>query len=75
MSLIHNEQAKLTATYLNGVAIAIAAVGGVAPWVAFLVQATGQGLVPVVMSSVVCSGLSLGLHFLARKVLSRLREP
>jgi cation transport ATPase len=33
-TLIRNEQAKLTATYLNGIAIALAAVGGIAPWIA-----------------------------------------
>lgn len=31
MSLIHNERAKLTATYINGIAIAIFAVGSFAP--------------------------------------------
>ena len=30
MSLIHNERTQLTATYLNGIAIAIFAVGGFA---------------------------------------------
>ena len=34
MSLVHNEQAKLTATYVNGLAIAMFAVGGLAPLVA-----------------------------------------
>ena len=29
--LVRNEQAELTATYLNGVAMALAAVGGIAP--------------------------------------------
>jgi hypothetical protein len=31
VSLVQNEQVKLTATYLNGLAIAIFAVGGLAP--------------------------------------------
>ena len=31
MSLIHNELAKLSATYVNGLAIAVFAVGGLAP--------------------------------------------
>ena len=35
MSLIQNEQVKLTATYLNGIGIALAAVGGIATWVTF----------------------------------------
>jgi hypothetical protein len=40
MSLIANEQAKLSATHLNGIAIALAAVGGIATWVSYLLQAT-----------------------------------
>jgi hypothetical protein len=39
MSLIRNEQAKLSATYLNGIAIALAAVGGIATWVSYLERA------------------------------------
>lgn len=31
MTLIHNEQAKLTATYINGLAIATFALGALAP--------------------------------------------
>jgi hypothetical protein len=31
MSLVHNERTKLTATYINGLAIAVFAVGGLAP--------------------------------------------
>ncbi|HSI41256.1 MAG TPA: hypothetical protein VLA00_11990 [Xanthobacteraceae bacterium] len=31
VSLIHNERTKLSATYLNGVAIAVLAVGGLGP--------------------------------------------
>lgn len=33
---IHNERTKLTATWLNGLAIAVAAIGGVAPLVSVL---------------------------------------
>ncbi|HKG83093.1 MAG TPA: hypothetical protein VKB16_08050 [Beijerinckiaceae bacterium] len=43
MSLIQNEQAKLTATYLNGIGIALAAVGGIATWVTFLLQSSTSG--------------------------------
>ena len=37
MSPVHNEQTKLTATWLNGVAIATVAVGGIAPLVAVVI--------------------------------------
>jgi len=36
MSLIQNEQTKLTATYLNGLAIALFGVGGIAPVLAYV---------------------------------------
>jgi hypothetical protein len=42
LSLIQNEQAKLTATYLNGIGIALAAVGGIATWVTFLLNPPRQ---------------------------------
>ena len=47
MSLIENEQAKLSATYLNGIGIALAAVGGIAPWVTFLLQSSTSGVLLV----------------------------
>ncbi|HEX8165479.1 MAG TPA: amino acid transporter protein [Beijerinckiaceae bacterium] len=75
MSLVENEQAKLTATYLNGIAVAIAAVGGIAPGVAFLVQDTGPGAARVTFISLVCLSVSGVLHYAARRVLRRLREP
>jgi hypothetical protein len=74
MSLIDNEQAKLTATYFNGLAIAVAAVGGIGPWAAFVIQAPAPGLLSVVTSSVLCLCTSAGVHMVARNVLTRLRE-
>jgi hypothetical protein len=35
MSLVDNERAKLSATYFNGLAIAVMAIGGFAPLVSF----------------------------------------
>jgi hypothetical protein len=42
MSLIENERAKLLATYFNGLAIAVMAIGGFAPLVAFPFSADGR---------------------------------
>jgi hypothetical protein len=36
MSLIENERTKLTAAYLNGLAIAIFAIGGLAPFFSYI---------------------------------------
>ena len=54
MSLIGNEQAKLSATYLNGVAFAVAAVGGIAPWVTLVAQDSGPGAGRLGLIGVVC---------------------
>jgi hypothetical protein len=74
LSLIQNEQAKLTATYLNGIGIALAAVGGIATWVTFLLQSSTSGVLLVAGISTVCICLSVALHFVARNVLTRMRE-
>jgi hypothetical protein len=74
MSLVENEQAKLAATYFNDIAIALAALGSIAPWIAFLVQGSDPGAAKLVAISILCISLSIGLHYLGRKALKRLRE-
>jgi len=74
MGLIANEQAKLTATYVNGVAIAFAALGGIAPWIPHLAQGSGSEAGRLATVSLVCFSLSVGLHYLARRALKRLKE-
>jgi len=73
MSLIRNEQTKLTATFMNGIAIAIFAVGGLAPVFSSLYSAGGPSTFLIAMS-IVCFSASTALHYLARKTLRRL-EP
>ncbi len=73
MNLVSNEQAKLTATYINGIAIALAAIGGIAPWIAFLLQPSPTGILSVSLSSVICFSVSLVLHSVALRVLKRMR--
>jgi sulfite exporter TauE/SafE len=72
--LVRNEQAKLTATYLNGIAIAVAAVGGIAPWIPHLAQESTSGARRLAVIAVGCVLLSVGLHFLARTILTKLTE-
>jgi hypothetical protein len=74
--LVNNEQRKLTATYLNGLGIAIFAVGMVAPFVATGLHPPsdrGHSLLVVVLglSSMLTSGAS---HMLARSILKGLVE-
>ncbi len=67
------ELAKLTATFLNGLATAIVAIGGLTPVVAFLTS----GLIPpglsVVIAATVLMSFLLGsiLHLAARAILRR----
>ena len=65
------EQAKLTATYVNGLAIAVFAVGGLAPVFSAL-YAAGPLAVPlwaVILIGIVCFATSAALHWVARRSL------
>jgi hypothetical protein len=76
MSLIHNELAKLSATYVNGLAIALFAVGGLAPIFTNIYGTTPSAAPAWIMGgiSVVCFVASLTLHLVARKFLKGMRE-
>lgn len=73
MSLIQNERTKLTATYLNGIAIAVFAVGSFAPTVAALGAYTASPLTTRIVVTI-CLLASGALHLLARGVLRGLRD-
>ena len=71
---IHNERTKLTATWLNGLAIALLAIGGFAPFVSFISSAQPAVSIGVLgFVGLVCLFMSAGLHLVARKVLGRLK--
>jgi hypothetical protein len=76
MNLVHNEQAKLTATYVNGLAIAVFAVGGLAPLFSILYsdRPAATPFWSVVAISLVCFVASGGLHYTARRFLKGMRE-
>lgn len=70
--LAYVEQVKLFATWLNGVAIATFAVGGIAPTVATISSDAGKfnfTLASLVLGSIL---VSMVLHLMARKILRRL---
>ncbi len=70
MSLIRNEQIKLTATYLNGLAITVFAVGGLAPVFSYTFGSiAGQPLWAVVFVAAICLIVSAVLHLVARRIL------
>jgi len=73
MSVVHNEQTKLTATYLNGMAIALFAVGGLAPMFSYAFGSmTGRPLWTVVFTAAICLISSAILHLVARRSLREL---
>lgn len=73
MSLIHNERTKLTATYLNGVAIAVFAVGTLAP-VLSTVSGTITPSWALLITSAICLIASGALHWMARQILKGLES-
>ncbi len=74
MNLLSNEQVKLTATYLNGIAITIFAVGGLAPLVALVSGTASPSAVPLIIAlTSVCVVLSGALHLIARRHLRQLK--
>lgn len=73
MTLVRNEQTKLLATYLNGLGIAVFAVGSLAPAFSNLYGTSGPSWFLVITSSL-CVFVSAILHLMARRVLRRL-EP
>jgi len=74
MSLIHNERTKLTATYLNGIAIAIFGVGVLAPTVANF--SNWDGSIHVISFGIggISVIISVAMHFAARAVLKGLLQ-
>jgi hypothetical protein len=75
MSKIQDERTKLTATFLNGISIAMVAAGGIAPLVAFSYDLPGAARGPAI--AFVGIGWMAGgfaLHFIARWLLRGMKE-
>ena len=72
MDLIHNERIKLLATFLNGIAIAIFAVGGLAPVFSTL-YGTGTLDPFVTLNGAICLLAACLLHYLGSSVLKRIK--
>jgi Na+/melibiose symporter-like transporter len=74
MSLVANERAKLLATYFNGLAIAVMAIGGFAPLVSFPFSGDDRPFWVTMLIVSICIAVSTTLHLLARRVLAGLKE-
>lgn len=70
--IVHNERIKLLATFLNGVGVAIFAVGGLAPVFSSLYGPNGLTEF-IVLLSVVCIVAACALHYFGSVVLRRLK--
>jgi hypothetical protein len=72
--LVQNEQRKLTATFLNGIAVALFAVGGLAQLLsAFYTTGPDHANRLIVVSvSIISMFSSVGAHLLARRTLKGL---
>lgn len=72
MSQIHNERVKLSATRLNGLSIAIFAVGGFAPMLTRFYdgRALDKSLLAIAAG---CFLVAFAIHFMARDILRRLK--
>jgi hypothetical protein len=76
MFLVHNEQTKLTAAWLNALATALLAAGFFAPAAAFIYGISQVSLDRWIMVALAfgCVGLGAALHLLGRVILRRLHE-
>ena len=73
MSLIHNEQTKLTAGALDRISTAAIAIGVIAPVVAATFGAPGySGRAALILFSGGWFVVGIGLHLLGRAILRRL---
>jgi hypothetical protein len=73
---IENEKIKLTATYANGLAIAIFAVAGLGPLIAYFNTHEPNTLrfLGITVLTFASFGVSLRLHMIARKTLEDLKD-
>ena len=76
MHLVHNEQTKLTATWINTVAAAFIAAGAVAPVAAIFYGLAALPVGPARLTGLVvaCVTFGAGIHVTGRVYLRRLRE-
>jgi len=71
--LVRNERLKLAATYLNGLAIALFAVGSVGPVISIATSAGTNSSRAAGLIAFICAFVSAALHYAASRVLGGLR--
>ena len=73
MSLVANERRKLTANYINGIAIAACVVGGLAPLISVLSTPGAHVEKRLLLAGVICILASNAIHFMGRSILGGLK--
>ncbi len=74
LDLVHNERVKLRATYLNGMAIAVLAVGGFAPLASYINSSATAASSGVASGLVlVCMIISWTIHRVAQRGLGDMK--
>ncbi|PIO42573.1 amino acid transporter [Phyllobacterium zundukense] len=69
---VFNEQKKLTATWLNGLSVALWAVGGLAPLASSIYNANGPSAL-IAIGAAICIMVATALHLYARRTLRGLK--
>lgn len=72
--LVHNEQTKLLATYVNSIAVALFSAGVLTPLLGGIVGSLQAGPLQLGGVMIGCIMASVGLHYLARRLLRGLDE-
>jgi Na+/melibiose symporter-like transporter len=73
LTTIRNERTKLTATWLNGLSVALYAVGGLAPLASSVYNADGPSLL-IAVGTTVCIMAATALHLFARRYLRGMKS-
>jgi hypothetical protein len=73
LSLVANERRKLTANYINGIAIAACVVGGLAPLISVLGTPGAHVEKRLLLAGVICILASNAIHFMGRSILGGLK--
>lgn len=75
MPTVHNERIKLSAAFLNGVAIGVFVIGTFTPVVQIAREPAIDGTAGLTLAlGGICIVAAAGLHSAARAILGRLRE-
>jgi hypothetical protein len=76
MHLIHNEQTKLRATFLNGLALIFFSIGVLAPMISsvYFTGISADRAFLAVATAFICFGATIALHYVAWRLLKEMDQ-